>query len=44
MVKKFEKGRTTPKIASQQQRKLIHHRKEEKNFMDEKIEYEKVST
>jgi hypothetical protein len=44
MVKKLKKGKTTPKIASQQQRKLIHHKKEEKNFMDEKIEYAKVST
>ena len=30
MVKKLEKGRTTPKIASQQQRK---------HLMDEKVEY-----
>jgi FtsZ-binding cell division protein ZapB len=29
MVKKFEKGRTTPKIASQQQRKQVHHMKDE---------------
>jgi hypothetical protein len=33
MVKKLEKGRTTPKIASQQQRKQVHHEK------DEKVEY-----
>jgi hypothetical protein len=25
MVKKLEKGRTAPKIASQQQRKQVHH-------------------
>jgi hypothetical protein len=33
MVKKHEKGRTTTKIASQQQRKQVHHEK------DEKVEY-----
>jgi hypothetical protein len=30
MVNNFEKGRTTPKIASQQQSKQVHHKKEEK--------------
>jgi hypothetical protein len=39
MVKKLEKGRTTPNIASQQQRKQVHHKKEEKNLIDEKVEY-----
>jgi hypothetical protein len=39
MVKKHEKGRTTPKIASQQQSKQVHHKKEEKNSMDENVEY-----
>jgi hypothetical protein len=39
MVKKLEKGRTAPKITSQQQSKQVHHKKEEKNSMDEKVEY-----
>jgi hypothetical protein len=39
MVKKLEKGRTTPKIASQQQSKQVHHKKEEKDSMDENVEY-----
>jgi hypothetical protein len=39
MMKKLQKGRTTPKIDSQDQNKQIHHKKEEKNPMDEKIEY-----
>jgi hypothetical protein len=30
MVKKLEKGRSTPKIVSQQQRKQVHHEKDEK--------------
>jgi hypothetical protein len=30
IVKKLEKGRTTPKIASQQQRKQVHHERDEK--------------
>jgi hypothetical protein len=30
MVKKLEKGRTAPKIASQQQRRQVHHEKDEK--------------
>jgi hypothetical protein len=33
MVKKLEKGRTAPNITSQQQRKQVHHEK------DEKVEY-----
>jgi hypothetical protein len=39
MGKKVEKGRTAPKIASQQQRKQGHHKKEEKILMDENVEY-----
>jgi hypothetical protein len=39
MVKKLEKERITPKITSQQQSKQFHHKKEEKNYMDEKVEY-----
>jgi hypothetical protein len=39
MVKKLEKGRTASKVASQQQSKQVHHKKEEKNLVDEKIEY-----
>jgi hypothetical protein len=34
-VKKFEKGRTAPKIASQQPKKQVQHQK------DERIEYER---
>jgi hypothetical protein len=41
IVKKLEKGRIVPKIASQQQSKQVHHKKEEKNSMDEKVEYAK---
>jgi hypothetical protein len=29
MMKNLEKGRTVPKIASQQQRKQVHHEKDE---------------
>jgi hypothetical protein len=39
MVKKLETGRTAPKVASQQQSKQVHHKKEERNLMDEKVEY-----
>jgi hypothetical protein len=39
MVKKLEKVTIAPKLASQQQSKPVHHKKEEKNSMDEKIEY-----
>jgi hypothetical protein len=39
IVKKLEKGETAPKIASQYQKKSIHHKKEEKISMDEKVEY-----
>jgi hypothetical protein len=39
MVKKFEKGRTASEVASQQQSKQVHHKKEEKNLVDEKVEY-----
>jgi hypothetical protein len=39
MVKKLEKRRTVPKIASQQQRKQVHHKKEEMNLMNENVEY-----
>jgi hypothetical protein len=39
MVKKLEKGTTAPKIACQHQSKQNHHNKEEKNPMDEKVEY-----
>jgi hypothetical protein len=41
MVKKLEKGITTPNISSQYQSKQIHQKKEEKNSMDENIEYER---
>jgi hypothetical protein len=39
IVKKIEKGRAAQKNASQQQSKQIHHKKEEKNIVDEKVEY-----
>jgi hypothetical protein len=39
MVKKLKKCRTAPKVASQQQSKQVHHKKEERNLMDEKVEY-----
>jgi TolA-binding protein len=39
MVKKLEKGRTTPKIVSQQQSKQVHQKREQKNIVDENIEY-----
>jgi hypothetical protein len=41
MVKKLDKRRTAPKIVSQQQRKQVHHKKEEMNLIDEKVEYTK---
>jgi hypothetical protein len=37
-VKKLEKGRTAPKIVSQQQIKQVHHKREQKNLVDEKVE------
>jgi hypothetical protein len=36
---KLEKGRTTSNVASQQQSKQVHHKKEEKNLVNEKDEY-----
>jgi hypothetical protein len=39
MVNKLEKGKTVPKLASQQQKRPIHHKKEERVNIDEKIEY-----
>jgi hypothetical protein len=39
MVNKLEKGKTVSKLAPQQQMKPIHHKKEEKANIDEKIEY-----
>jgi hypothetical protein len=39
MLKKFGKGTTTSKITSQQHNKSTHHMKQERNSMDEKIEY-----
>jgi hypothetical protein len=39
IVKKLEKGRTAPKIVFQQQTKQVHHKKEENNLVDEKVEY-----
>jgi hypothetical protein len=39
MVNKLEKGKPVLKIPPQQQRKAIHHKKEERANIDEKIEY-----
>jgi hypothetical protein len=39
MVNKLEKGKTMPKLAPQQQKKPINHKKEERTNIDEKIEY-----
>jgi hypothetical protein len=39
MVNKFMKGKIMPKLAPKQQKKLIHHKKEERANIDEKIEY-----
>jgi hypothetical protein len=39
MVNKFEKGKTMPKLAPQQQKRHIHHKKEERVNIDKKIEY-----
>jgi hypothetical protein len=38
-VNKLEKGKTVPKLASQQQVKPTQHKKQEKANVDEKIEY-----
>jgi hypothetical protein len=38
-VNKLEKGKIVPKLAPQQQKKAIHHKKEERANIDEKIEY-----
>jgi hypothetical protein len=39
MVNKLEKGKTVPKLTSQQQMRPTHHKKEERANIDEKIEY-----
>jgi hypothetical protein len=39
MVNKLEKGKIMPKLAPQQQKRHIHHKKEERTNIDEKIEY-----
>jgi hypothetical protein len=39
MVNKLEKGRTASKLAPQQEKKPIHHKKEERANINEKIEY-----
>jgi hypothetical protein len=39
MVNKLEKRKTMPKLAPQQQKRHIHHKKEERTNIDEKIEY-----
>jgi hypothetical protein len=38
-VNKLEKGKTVPRLASQQQMKPTHHKKEERANIDEKIQY-----
>jgi hypothetical protein len=39
MVNMFEKGKIMPKLAPQQQKRPIHHKKEERTNIDKKIEY-----
>jgi hypothetical protein len=39
MVNNLEKRKTMSKLAPQQQKKAIHHKKEEITNIDEKIEY-----
>jgi hypothetical protein len=39
MVNKLKKGKTVSKLAPQQQKKAIHHKKEERANIDENIEY-----
>jgi hypothetical protein len=39
MVNKFKKGRTTPNLAPQHQKKSTHYKKEEMANIDENIEY-----
>jgi hypothetical protein len=39
MVNKLEKGKIVLKLAPHQQKKAIHHKKEERANIDEKIEY-----
>jgi hypothetical protein len=39
MVNKFEKGKIMPKLAPQQEKRHIHHKKEERVNIDEKNEY-----
>jgi glycerol-3-phosphate cytidylyltransferase-like family protein len=39
MVNKLEKGKFVPKFAPQQQKRATHHKKEERENIDEKIEY-----
>jgi hypothetical protein len=39
MLKKLEKGTITPKVSSQHQSKQNHHKKEERNHMDDNVKY-----
>jgi hypothetical protein len=39
ILKNLEKRTTTPKVSSQHQSKRVHHKREDKNFSNEKIEY-----
>jgi hypothetical protein len=39
MVNKLEKGKTMPKLASQQQMRPTRHKKEERANIDKKVEY-----
>jgi hypothetical protein len=39
MVNKFENKKIVPKLASQQPKKPIHHKKEERANINDKIEY-----
>jgi hypothetical protein len=39
MMNKFEKGKTMPKFAPQQQKRPTHHKKEERANIDKNVEY-----
>jgi transcriptional regulator with XRE-family HTH domain len=42
MLNKLEKGKIVPTLAPHQQKKAIHHKKEERVNIDEKIEYAQI--
>jgi hypothetical protein len=44
MVKKLEKGRTASKVASQQQSKQVHHKKEERILWMKRLNMQEAPT